>query len=147
MSPEKVGNCPEFQGVSIFLPFSLFSAAHPVSDSKKHPPVAGRGLCATVIASMVLTLSGCGGEPSEREVRNARAFEALLSAVSLKNPKELEQDARLIDERHAAGEMSEGRYKEIREIVDKARARDWAGAERRAYEFRNGFGERQAYFR
>jgi hypothetical protein len=97
--------------------------------------------------SLVLTLIGCNGEPSEREVKNARAFEALLSAVSLKNPKELEQDARLIEERHAAGELSEGRYREIREIVDKARARDWGGAEKRAYEFRNQFGERQAYFK
>jgi hypothetical protein len=114
---------------------------------ERHLHVYGRGLRAIVFASIVLTLIGCSGEPSEREVKNARAFEALLTAVSLKNPKELEQDARLIDERHAAGEMSDGRYKEIREIIDKARAKDWAGAEKRAYEFRNQFGERQAYFR
>ena len=38
----------------------------------------------------------------------------------------------LIDERHSAGELSEGKYKEIREIIEKARAKDWDGAEKRA---------------
>ncbi len=95
----------------------------------------------------LLALAGCGGEPSEREVQNARAFEALLTAVSLKNPKELENDARLIDQRHDAGELSEGKYQEIQEIVKKARARDWAGAEKRAYEFRSQFGDRGLYFK
>ena len=47
---------------------------------------------------------GCGGEPSRREVDNARAFEALLTAVSLRNEKELAHDAKLINERHEAGE-------------------------------------------
>ena len=83
---------------------------------------------------LVLRLIGCGGGPSDREVQNARAFEALLTAVSLKNEKELEQDARHIDQRHAAGELSDARYKEIEEIVAKARAKDWGGAEKRAYE-------------
>ena len=63
---------------------------------------------ASCSAGLLLTLAGCGGEPSEREVKNARAFEALLTAVSLKNAKELEKDARLIDDRHAAGELSDG---------------------------------------
>jgi hypothetical protein len=93
-----------------------------------------------------LTLFGCAWEPSEREVKNARAFEALLTAVSLKNEKELAQDAKLIDERHVAGELSDGKYKEILGIVEKARAKDWSGAEKRAYEFRAQFGDTGAYF-
>ena len=32
--------------------------------------------------------------------------------------------------------MSDGNYREIAEIIAKARAKDWAGAEKRAYEFR-----------
>jgi hypothetical protein len=32
-NPERVGNCPEFLGVAIFLSFSLFSLAHSVLDS------------------------------------------------------------------------------------------------------------------
>jgi hypothetical protein len=106
----------------------------------------GRGLCAIVLGGLVLTLIGCAWEPSEREVKNARAFEALLTAVSLQNEKELAQDAKLIDERHVAGELSDGKYKEILGIVEKARAKDWSGAEKRAYEFRAQFGDTGAYF-
>jgi hypothetical protein len=99
------------------------------------------------VSFFLLTLAGCGGEPSDREVKNARAFEALLSAVSLKNAAELEKDAALIDERHDAGELSDAPYKELREVIARARAKDWAGAEKRAYEFRSRFGDRGSYFK
>ena len=105
-------------------------------------PPAPRAIRRLVLAGLFLSLAGCGGEPSAREVANARAFEALLTAVSLKNEKELDQDARVIDARHAAGELSEGPYQEIREIIEKARAKDWQGAEKRAYEFRAGSATR-----
>jgi hypothetical protein len=95
---------------------------------------------------LALTVFGCGGEPSQRELKNAKAFEALLTAVTLKNEKELEKDASLIEERHSAGELSEGKYKEIRDVIEKARAKDWEGAEKRAYEFRAQFGDRGSYF-
>ena len=110
------------------------------------PTIDGR-IRATLVLSLALTLLGCGGEPSERELKNAKAFEALLTAVTLKNEKELEKDAALIDERHSAGELSEGKFKEIREIIEKARAKDWDGAEKRAYEFRAQFGDRGSYFK
>jgi hypothetical protein len=102
---------------------------------------------ATLVLGLALTLLGCSGEPSERELRNAKAFEALLTAVTLKNEKELEKDATLIDERHSAGELSDGKFKEIREIIEKARSKDWDGAEKRAYEFRAQFGDRGSYFK
>jgi hypothetical protein len=91
-------------------------------------------------------VAGCGGEPSRREVDNARAFEALLTAVSLRNERELERDARAIDARHAAGALSHGKYREMGEIIAKARTNDWAGAEKRAYEFRAQFGDRGSFF-
>jgi hypothetical protein len=93
-----------------------------------------------------LIAGGCG-EPSEREIKNARAFEALLTAVSLQNAKELEADARRIDDRHASGDLSEASYRELREVIEKARLKDWSEAEKRAYEFRARFGDRGAYFR
>ena len=110
------------------------------------PTPSDRATWATAFLALALTISGCGGEPSQREVKNARAFEALLTAVSLKNGPEVERDARAIDERHGTGEMSDGKYREIAEVVAKARARDWAGAEKRAYEFRRQFGDRGSYF-
>jgi hypothetical protein len=99
------------------------------------------------VSFFLLTLAGCDGEPSDREVKNARAFEALLSAVSLRNAAELEKDAAFIHERHDAGELSEAPYKELREVVARARAKDWAGAEKLAYAFRSRFGDRGSYFR
>jgi hypothetical protein len=91
--------------------------------------------CATLVAGLALTLAGCG-EPSEREYKNRRELEALLTAVSLKNIKELEKDAKRIDGRHDSGELSDSSHKELKEIVEKARAGDWSSAEKRAYEFR-----------
>ena len=98
-------------------------------------------------AGLLPALAGCGWGPSDREVKNARAFEALLTAVSLKNVKELEKDARHIDERHASGDLSGARHGDLQEIIAKARAGDWVAAEARAYEFRKEFGDRGAYFK
>jgi hypothetical protein len=100
-----------------------------------------------LLAGLAAPLSGCGGEPTPREVQNARAFEALLTAVSLKHEREVEQDAQLIDQRHAAGEISEEKYRQLGEILAKARAKDWAGAETRAYEFRSQCGDRGSFFK
>ncbi len=85
---------------------------------------------------MVLALAGCSGEPSERELKNRRELEALLTAVSLENKKELDRDARRIEDRRASGELSEAPYRTLREIIEKARAGDWAAAEEQAYQFR-----------
>jgi hypothetical protein len=90
----------------------------------------------SVVAAMALALAGCSGEPSERELKNRRELEALLTAVSLKDRKELDRDARRIDDRHASGELSDAPHRTLREIVEKARAGDWAAAEKLAYEFR-----------
>lgn len=90
----------------------------------------------------LLVLAGCGG-PSTEERENRKAFEFLLTAVSMKNTKELEKDAKRIDERHEAGKLSDARHGELRAIVEKARAGDWGEAERLAYEFR----EKQPFFK
>lgn len=97
---------------------------------------------AALLGGLLLTLAGCGG-PSPGERENRKAFEMLLTAISLKNVKELEKDARRIDDRHAAGELSDARHRELCEMVEKARAGDWGKAEEMAYEFR----ERRPFFR
>lgn len=99
-----------------------------------------------VLAIAAATFCGCSDEPSPRQIRNARAFEALLTAVSLRNAKEFEQDARLIDQRHDAGEISDAKHRELAEIIEKGRAGDWTGAEKRAYEFRAQFGDSGSFF-
>ena len=92
---------------------------------------------------MTTCFLGCSGEPSPRELKNRQEFEAILTAISLKNPTELEKDAKRIEARHASGELSDSPYKDLQEMINKARSGDWAGAEKRAYEFR----EQRPYFR
>jgi hypothetical protein len=98
----------------------------------------GRGGHRTIVAwlmALLLAVAGCG-EPSERELKNRRELEALLTAVSLKNAKELEKDIKRIDDRHTSGELSDASYKDLQDIVKKAQAGDWSEAEKRAYELR-----------
>ncbi len=92
----------------------------------------------SLLVWLVLLLTGCGGcgEPSVRELKNRRELEALLTAVSLKNRKELDKDIQRIEERHASGELSDDGYKDLQEIIKKAQAGDWGGAEKQAYELR-----------
>src|SRR5271168_2168686 len=95
----------------------------------------GHGPRVAWLMALLLAIAGCG-EPSERELKNRRELEALLTAISLKNAKELERDIKRIDDRHASGELSDDGYKDLREIVKKAKAGDWSGAEKQAYELR-----------
>ena len=85
--------------------------------------------------ALALVATGCG-EPSVRELKNRRELEALLTAISLRNQKELDRDIQRIEDRHASGELSDASYKDLREIIKKAQGGDWAGAEKQAYEMR-----------
>ena len=64
-----------------------------------------RSIVAWLIMALLLAVAGCG-EPSERELKNRRELEALLTAISLKNAKELDKDSKRIDDRHSSGELS-----------------------------------------
>jgi hypothetical protein len=90
---------------------------------------------ATVLGVLALAVAGCGG-PSDVERENRKAFEMLLTAISLKNSKELEKDAKRIEARHSVGGLSDARHNDLRRIIEKARAGDWTVAENMAYEFR-----------
>lgn len=87
----------------------------------------------TILA--LLLAAGCGG-PTETERENRKAFEFLLTAVSLKNPREVEKDATRIDDRHAAGQLSDAMHQKLKTIIEQARQGKWDEAERLAYEFR-----------
>ncbi len=95
-----------------------------------------------LLSALALGLGGCG-EPSARELKNRQEFEALLTAVSLKNKAELEKDAKRINDRHTSGDLSNGGYDDLRSIIEKARSGDWSGAERQGYELR----DKRPYFK
>ncbi len=107
----------------------------------------GYARCTAAVACLLLVLqTGCGSEPTERKVLNGRSFEALLSAIVLKDSSELEKDAKTIEDRRQKGELSAGNYERIAPIIKLARSGDWTGAEKTAYEFRARFGDAGAYF-
>jgi len=89
-----------------------------------------------------LAWAGCG-EPSEREYKNRRELEALLTAITLKNKKELDKDIQRIEERHTSGELSDASYEDLQEIIKKARGGSWGEAEKQAYELR----EKKPFFK
>jgi hypothetical protein len=107
----------------------------------------GLGFCRPLLAALLFAVSGCGANPSEREVGNARAFEALLTAISLRNRSELERDADLISARYAKGDLSDAKNRDLQAIIQHARAGEWGAAERQAYEFRAQFGDQGSYFK
>ena len=95
----------------------------------------------------MLVLTGCSGEPSETEVRNAQAFEALLTAIALRDGAELDRDARVIEARYTTGAISDASMKALRRMIDLARTRQWSQAEAEAYRFRERCGSRGSFFR
>jgi hypothetical protein len=103
-----------------------------------HRACETRGLL--LLIALLCTVAGC--EPSLRELENRRELEALLTAVSLKSKKELAVDVKRIDGRHNSGGLSDASYHDLQEIIRKAEAGDWAGAEKQAYELR----EAKPYF-
>ena len=87
------------------------------------------------LLTAAVALAGCG-EPSIRELKNRRELEALLTAISLRNKKELDKDILRIEDRHASGELSTESYKDLQEIIKKAKDGQWGEAEKQAYNLR-----------
>lgn len=83
----------------------------------------------------VLSLGGCGGV-SESQRDNRRLLEAILTAISLRNEKELLQDEALLEQRRSESRLSEESFQAIQQIVAKAKAHDWQQAENELYEYR-----------
>lgn len=91
---------------------------------------------------LLLAFAGCG-DPAPDERENRKSFEMLLTAISIKSSKELEKDAKRIEERHSIGVLSDAKYQELGAIIERARAGDWGRAEGMAYDFR----ERNPFFK
>jgi hypothetical protein len=81
------------------------------------------------LAGLVLAIAaGCSGQPQVAR-NNRRLIESLQTAVSAKKTDWLEENARVIQERHAAGELSQAELASFQKIIDTARAGDWSQAQ------------------
>ncbi len=86
--------------------------------------------------SLALVVFGGCGQPSEDARQNRRLTDALLTAVTTKNPKELEKCKAMIDKRRTDAVLSEANHKKLGDIFAQAKAGKWAEAEDGLYKFR-----------
>jgi len=85
-------------------------------------------LCSGLMAVAILA-AGCG-HPQASPL-NRPLIASLRTAVSTQNPEWLERNASIIDERHAAGELSEEERDAFQTIIGLARDGQWEEAEQR----------------
>lgn len=97
--------------------------------------VPGRRAALVLVAAAFAGLGGCG-QPSEEARQNRRLVDAVLTAVTVKNRKQLDKDVALWDKRLADGLLAEKPHRAVKACAEKARAGDWAGAEDDLYRFR-----------
>jgi hypothetical protein len=72
-------------------------------------------------------LAGCGRP--QVGANNYRLIESLRTAISARRGDWLDENARLISQRHASGEMNDEQFAAFESILTLARGGDWAGAE------------------
>jgi hypothetical protein len=93
-------------------------------------------LLGSAVLGIAVLASGCDGRPIPILRDNRRVLDAILTAITLKNARLLEEDAELAKTRLAAGQLTADEYAGMEAVIRKARAGDWAGAEREGYAFR-----------
>lgn len=89
-----------------------------------------------LVIGLVLAAAGCGTQ--QIAPANRRALQALQTAVSSKKTDWLEDVVKLIDSQLEKGEMSDEEYAVFEPIIAKARAGDWAAAQRDAFALSEG---------
>lgn len=93
------------------------------------PPTQVRRLawCLVWIAALIL-LDGCKGQP-QLGASNLRLLAGLRTAVSSRRPDWVQNTAKLITQRHAAGDLTDDQAAALEEIVALANADQWSEAE------------------
>jgi len=88
--------------------------------------IAGLGL------AVVLAGIGCSQDPQVAP-ENRRIVEGLMTATSARNAEWLEQNAALIAERRAGGQLSDAEADAFETILEAGRSGDWEEARRLAF--------------
>ena len=84
-------------------------------------------LCST----LMLCFFACGKPQASRH--NQALLASLRTATSTKNMKLIDDNLKLIETRHTSNEMSDEVYKQLKKIVDMAKARQWKEADKEAF--------------
>lgn len=90
--------------------------------------------CAVVV-SLIVLIAGCG-KPTAQDRDNRRVVDCILTAITLRNARLLEDDARWAAQRHDDGQLSDEAYQGLKAVIEKALRGDWLAAEEDGYRFR-----------
>ena len=88
------------------------------------------------IVAVAMSLVGGCSRPTETARNNRRLFDAILTAVTIRNRDELLKDKKLLDARLDNAQLSAESHATITHAVDKAAGGDWSAAEAELYKFR-----------
>ncbi len=88
----------------------------------------------SVIGLPLFVLVGCYRPPQVAE-ENLELISSLRTALSTRNPKRLDDNDRVMRERHAAGELSDTEMAAFNELIEMARDGEWEAAEKRVVTF------------
>jgi hypothetical protein len=83
-----------------------------------------------------LLLPGCSRAPTSIERDNRRLVDAVLTAITLKNSRLLEENAGRTKTCHDEGKLTDKEYEGLVAVIDEGRRGDWLGAEKDGYSFR-----------
>jgi len=83
--------------------------------------------------TLALLVVGCG--PPQAAPQNRQLITSLRTAISAQNPQWLEKNAEILEERRAAGNVSDDVYEAFQAIIDEAKAGKWDDAEQGAIAF------------
>ncbi len=89
-----------------------------------------------ILLGLALLVSGCRRAPTQAERENRRAVDEILTAITIKNQRLLAESAARAKGRHDDGKLTDEEFQGIEAFIGKARADDWAAAEKDGYEFR-----------
>ena len=94
-----------------------------------------RSLVILLAGLLALAFCGCSRYPVVSKGEHVELIAALRTACSSKRTDRLDKAAKVIDDRRAAGEMTDAEYDAFQEIVKKAKAGQWKEAEAATYDF------------
>ena len=83
--------------------------------------------------TLALLVVGCG--PPQAAPQNRQLITSLRTAISARNSQWLERNAEVLEERRAAGNVSDEEYETFQAIIDEAKAGKWDDAEQDAIAF------------
>ncbi|HEY1601199.1 MAG TPA: hypothetical protein VGG64_16470 [Pirellulales bacterium] len=89
----------------------------------------------SILITLVLVASGCR-RPTQEDRDNRRLLDAILTTITIKNARLLDDNEQWAQSRHDAGQLTDGEFDSMTAIIAKARRGDWSRAEADGYAFR-----------